>query len=200
MAPSQIEETPIFAEDTVVIEFWIPLKQDRDYEINDVSLKIRHIETKIEVRLYNHNYNYIQVYVGGKNYYYHRLIAEMFVYNPDPLTRTYVDHIDRNKHNNIIENLQWVSPSENCLNKPFFRNYEGIFVKSLPVNARQVTHYKEHELKFQYFVSNDSIYVKTNTEYRQLNIIKDRYVNLRYKNDSNNHLVCLRILLNANAQ
>jgi hypothetical protein len=50
MTPSLIEDTPmLFAEDQVVIDFWVPLKQNKDYEINDVSLKIRHVETKREV-------------------------------------------------------------------------------------------------------------------------------------------------------
>jgi len=43
----------------------------------------------------------------------HRLIAEAFIENPKNLE--YVHHIDGNRLNNKIENLQWVSPSENNL-------------------------------------------------------------------------------------
>lgn len=43
----------------------------------------------------------------------HRLIAIAFINNPDPATKTQVNHIDGNSMNNSIENLEWVSPSEN---------------------------------------------------------------------------------------
>jgi hypothetical protein len=163
MTPSLIEDTPmLFAEDTADINFWIPLKQDNDFEINDVSFKIRSVETKIKVPLINSN-RYKKVKLGDKIYGYHRLIAEMFVYNPDPLTKTCVDHIDRNTNNNTIENLQWVTPSGNNLNRSFNHNYVSIFVKLLDANARQLTHYKGNELKFQYFIANNSVYIKTET-------------------------------------
>jgi hypothetical protein len=159
-----------------------------------MSLKIRSVETKREVHFSNNNKGYKQVSLNGENYFYHRLIAEMFVFNPNPHTKTYVDRIDRNINNNTIENLHWVTPSGNGLNRSFNRNYVSIFVISLPVDARQITHYKGHELKFQYFISNNSVYIKTETEYRQLNVMKNNTVHLRYKNDNINHLVGLRIL------
>jgi hypothetical protein len=76
MTPSRIEETPLFAEYTVDINFWIPLKQDNDYEINDVTLEIRLVETKREVCIGN-KVGYKKVSLGGKNYSYHRLIEEI---------------------------------------------------------------------------------------------------------------------------
>ena len=46
-----------------------------------------------------------------KNYYIHRLVAEAFIPNPDGLKE--VNHIDYNKGNNIVTNLEWVSRKEN---------------------------------------------------------------------------------------
>jgi hypothetical protein len=198
MAPSLIEDTPMFfAEDTANINFWIPLKQNKNYEINDVSLKIRCVETKREICFYSYKC-YKQATIDGKTCYYHRLIAEMFVYNPDPLTRTCVDHIDRNKHNNTIENLHWVTPGENNINKSKCYKSESIFVKSLPVDARQLTHYKGNELKYQYFISNNSVFIKTESEFRQLNVIKEKTVYLQYKRDDHSHPCILSCLLNEN--
>ena len=50
----------------------------------------------------------------------HRLIALTFIPNPD--NKPYIDHIDKNKHNNTVNNLRWVSPQENSANLPIFSN------------------------------------------------------------------------------
>jgi len=43
----------------------------------------------------------------------HRLIALAWIYNDDPVNKTQVDHIDGNKDNNSLKNLEWVTPQEN---------------------------------------------------------------------------------------
>lgn len=54
-----------------------------------------------------------------KKYFLHRLLAIQFVPNDDPINNTVIDHIDRNKTNNNIDNLRWASISLNMKNKRF---------------------------------------------------------------------------------
>lgn len=48
-----------------------------------------------------------------KKFLIHRLLAKIFI--PNPQNKLYINHIDGNKSNNSIENLEWVTSSENAL-------------------------------------------------------------------------------------
>lgn len=50
---------------------------------------------------------------GRKSVLLHRLIAEVFI--PNPENKPEVNHIDGNKGNNAVSNLEWVTSSENKL-------------------------------------------------------------------------------------
>lgn len=53
---------------------------------------------------------------GEKKYFLlHRLLALTFI--PNPENKLTVDHIDRNKDNNNINNLRWATSSEQVLNE-----------------------------------------------------------------------------------
>lgn len=58
---------------------------------------------------------YRQIQLNGNKLYEHRIIYEMH-YGPVPEGME-IDHIDRNKENNLIENLRAVTQSENQWNR-----------------------------------------------------------------------------------
>jgi len=47
----------------------------------------------------------------------HRLIAEVFIHNDDPINKNDVDHKDGNSLNNRVENLRWTTRKENLNNR-----------------------------------------------------------------------------------
>lgn len=67
-----------------------------------------------------------------KNVKIHRLVAETFLLKSE--TKTQVNHIDGNKCNNRVENLEWVSPKENSRHSWSNGLCEGVRkLKSKPV-------------------------------------------------------------------
>ena len=63
---------------------------------------------------------YLQIRLDGKSYRFHRLLMIAFV--PNPENKPEIDHINRNKLDNRIENLRWVSHAENQQNIPIHRD------------------------------------------------------------------------------
>lgn len=67
--------------------------------------------TNKEISQWTKGDGYLNVSLQGKNYLVHRLVAECFI--PNPENKTEVNHKDRNRQNNHIDNLEWVTHQEN---------------------------------------------------------------------------------------
>ena len=63
------------------------------------------------------NKGYRSYTINGKTIDGHRLVAEKYL--PNPEGKPQVDHINRIRHDNRVENLRWVTREENCENRIF---------------------------------------------------------------------------------
>ena len=64
--------------------------------------------------------------MGGKLHSVHRLVAEAFIPNPDNLPQ--VHHIDKDKTNNNVSNLKWVTGEENKMHEGGLNYKECLFI------------------------------------------------------------------------
>lgn len=62
----------------------------------------------------NNGYLQVTLTLNNKRKYYnvHRLVAQAFILNSNNLEQ--VNHKDENKQNNNVNNLEWISPKDNC--------------------------------------------------------------------------------------
>ena len=81
-----------------------------DYEVlSDGRILNKRWNRFLKPQLNNKGYERVQL--CGKFYFVHRLVAEKYIPNPDNLPQ--VNHIDGNKTNNNVNNLEWVSNQQN---------------------------------------------------------------------------------------
>lgn len=107
------------------LEKWANILQNKKYLYQVSSLgRIRTVSSfKIRIkqqRVGNHGYPIISIRAAKnvvKRYLVHRLVAEAFIPNAD-LKRT-VNHIDGNKENNNLVNLEWATDYEQAIHRHY---------------------------------------------------------------------------------
>ena len=96
-----------YVEDTIPGEEW------RTHQLGRQVSNIGRIEDLNGLRSFGvvTRLKYRRVQVGNQKYFVHRLVLEAFVGNcPEGME---CDHIDRNRSNNRIENLRWITVNHN---------------------------------------------------------------------------------------
>jgi hypothetical protein len=98
-------------------EEWRPVVGwETAYEVSNFG-NVRRIRTKKAAPVRQHaGYPTCSLSIGGSirgNGKVHRMVAEAFIPNLLPDTQTQVNHIDGNKQNPHVTNLEWVTPKEN---------------------------------------------------------------------------------------
>lgn len=99
----------------MVAETWRKIKLFPNYQVSNLG-NVKNIVTNKSISQWKKKNGYLQVtlHANGikKNLYIHRLVAEAFILNPNRLND--VNHIDEDKTNNCVNNLEWMSHSANC--------------------------------------------------------------------------------------
>lgn len=115
------------------IEIWKPINNYEDYQISNFG-NVRHFDKPLKPC--GKTYYCVTLCKNGttKNYNIHRLVAEAFIPNPDKLEC--VNHIDENKLNNRVDNLEWMSRGDNT-------NYGHGHQKMVETKIKKGTMYKK---------------------------------------------------------
>ena len=86
----------------------------------------------------NRGYLKVDLYLGSKRtkFFLHRVIAITFIPNPDD--HPIVNHLDRDRTNNRIENLEWCNGSENQLHWREAERAKVCVVPDEPIRAEDI--------------------------------------------------------------
>lgn len=92
------------------MEIWKKIKGNEDYEISNYG-RVKYLGSIKLTKKRKDNYCYVYLKNSQKIHLIHRLVAQEFLPNFD--SKKMVNHLDFNKMNNHINNLEMVSNREN---------------------------------------------------------------------------------------
>ena len=169
---------------------WVECACDKDYEINsEFPYNIRRKSNNKIIKESRRNDGYVECWLNCKRCYKHVAIAKTFIPNPDNLVE--VNHINRIRDDNRIENLEWISKSDNTKNINSHINVKYHYKPKL-INPINITQYSKHEFRNYYYDKDDkTFYYYNGHEYRNLTVITQKPYNIKYVHltDINNYRV-----------
>lgn len=92
-------------------EHWVPVKEDPDYEVSNLGNVRNRRNGRLLSQSLNDENGYYRVYLHRKKYYVHRLVYHAFF--DCEIDGYEINHIDGNKKNNHIANLERCTHEDN---------------------------------------------------------------------------------------
>ena len=149
------------------MEIWKPIKDLPGYSISNEGRVKKDSTGQIMVQSKNGGYCRITI-----SRHVHRLVAEAFIEKPEDKEKCWVDHIDGNRANNNVDNLRWVTPSENALSYGYHSRIKNKRRKVLAthLNGKTIL-FDSRQDAAEYFGCNDSeiIYGKVYQKHSAVN-------------------------------
>ena len=136
----------------------------RSYKNNRYGLR----EIPKMMKLQTSNHGYLIVDLDGKQHLFHRLLAIAFI--PNPENKPFIDHINRNRLDNRIENLRWATREENMSNQSVHRD-----------NKLGIQYISKHHSGFRFEITRNGIlHSKRFNTFEEAIAYKNEYLNGLY--------------------
>jgi hypothetical protein len=120
------------------MEEWKRIKDFEDYYLISNYGRVKSLYVNKLITPCDNGKGYLRVSLrkNGRQYtkYIHVLVAQAFIDNPNNLVE--VNHLDENKHNNHMSNLEWCTHKYNC-------NYGTRNVRTVESKARAIGQYNK---------------------------------------------------------
>lgn len=117
-------------------EVWKPVVGYEDYEVSNLG-RVYSKKSKIYLKPMVHRDGYLRValYVNNKRQYkyIHQLVAQAHIPNPNNFTE--INHLDRDKTRNTIDNLEWSSRTHNV------QHSHGKVVQQYDINGNLINEF-----------------------------------------------------------
>jgi len=114
------------------MEIWKVIKEADKYEVSNYG-RIKKIKTGKIIKGSEHK-GYRLFKTKGFQKTIHRLVGQYFIENPN--NKPYINHIDGNRQNNNVNNLEWCTPIENT--------HHGIYLGT--VDCRKIRNKENGEI------------------------------------------------------
>ena len=150
---------------------WIDCVLDNEYEIfTEPPYQIRRKSNKRIIKESIHKSSgYIRCLLNQREIYKHVILANQFIPNPQNLK--FVDHRNKVRTDNRLENLRWVTRSLNNRNRVSNGDYVYTYVDEISDNAIPIEEYSNHEFEnYFYDPDSDKFYYQDDNQYKELRV------------------------------
>jgi hypothetical protein len=164
----QAANVEIVEDDVEDVEEWRVIGGFDNYSISNLG-RVRNDRTgRILKAVLNNGTGYLVVCLcnrGSRTKAIHKLVASAFLGDSEGLE---VNHIDRNKQNNNVGNLEYCTRSANERNKNSYKGHQVEYVDELPAGAEPIIEVRGRAVAEGYYRNGFEFYVRVGPQFRRL--------------------------------